>query len=193
MTQSPRKHRSQSGSPSLKIKSPSPKQKKTKRLAKACDNCHRGKRKCDGTGPCSTCFYAGKTCIYTNNLGVQIPPPVRPHDDLQTIIDKIDLNQREYAMLTYRTTTSAAASVVQTLTQPHSQLPHSQLPHSQLPHSQLLQSQPQPYVYQTSPSPSAAASSLLNSPSVIDCYSFDQGMGYSHATYQHWNNSIGEL
>lgn len=131
--------------------------KKPKRLAKACDNCHRGKRKCDGTGPCSTCFYAGKTCIYTSNLGAQIPPPVQPHDDLQKIINKVDLNQREYAILTYRTTTSAAEYVAAQQSPTPSPQVHPQYP----------------FPPSTSSSPSSAGSLLLERCSDPEPYALD--------------------
>ncbi|KAJ7043487.1 fungal-specific transcription factor domain-containing protein [Mycena alexandri] len=39
---------------------------KRKRLAKACDACHRSKRRCDGTAPCSNCYFASKPCHYTD-------------------------------------------------------------------------------------------------------------------------------
>ncbi|KII87438.1 hypothetical protein PLICRDRAFT_255310 [Plicaturopsis crispa FD-325 SS-3] len=53
---------------------------KRKRLAKACDACHKSKRRCDGTAPCSNCFYAQKTCTYTDASGrpVPAPRPARP-------------------------------------------------------------------------------------------------------------------
>ncbi|KAF8225547.1 hypothetical protein L208DRAFT_1368129 [Tricholoma matsutake] len=51
---------------------------KRKRLAKACDACHKSKRRCDGTAPCSNCYYASKACSYTDSSGRPVPAP-RPH------------------------------------------------------------------------------------------------------------------
>ncbi|KAK2463681.1 hypothetical protein APHAL10511_004432 [Amanita phalloides] len=48
---------------------------KRKRLAKACDACHKSKRRCDGTAPCSNCYYASKTCTYTDASGRPVPAP----------------------------------------------------------------------------------------------------------------------
>ncbi|KZV65056.1 hypothetical protein PENSPDRAFT_145988 [Peniophora sp. CONT] len=48
---------------------------KRKRLAKACDACHKSKRRCDGTSPCSNCFYARKECSYTDSAGRPVPAP----------------------------------------------------------------------------------------------------------------------
>ncbi|KAG6886228.1 hypothetical protein C0993_010790 [Termitomyces sp. T159_Od127] len=48
---------------------------KRKRLAKACDACHKSKRRCDGTAPCSNCFYADKPCTYTDATGRPVPAP----------------------------------------------------------------------------------------------------------------------
>ncbi|KAF8661296.1 hypothetical protein AX16_001395 [Volvariella volvacea WC 439] len=48
---------------------------KRKRLAKACDACHKSKRRCDGTAPCSNCYYASKSCTYTDASGRPVPAP----------------------------------------------------------------------------------------------------------------------
>ncbi|KAF8817557.1 hypothetical protein BYT27DRAFT_7237433 [Phlegmacium glaucopus] len=48
---------------------------KRKRLAKACDACHKSKRRCDGTAPCSNCYYASKQCTYTDASGRSVPAP----------------------------------------------------------------------------------------------------------------------
>ncbi|KAG6812742.1 hypothetical protein H0H92_000788 [Tricholoma furcatifolium] len=48
---------------------------KRKRLAKACDACHKSKRRCDGTAPCSNCYYAVKPCTYTDASGRPVPAP----------------------------------------------------------------------------------------------------------------------
>ncbi|EKM81839.1 hypothetical protein AGABI1DRAFT_118907 [Agaricus bisporus var. burnettii JB137-S8] len=48
---------------------------KRKRLAKACDACHKSKRRCDGTAPCSNCYYASKPCTYTDSAGRPVPAP----------------------------------------------------------------------------------------------------------------------
>ncbi|EJD07627.1 uncharacterized protein FOMMEDRAFT_164553 [Fomitiporia mediterranea MF3/22] len=46
---------------------------KRKRLA--CDPCHKSKRRCDGTAPCSNCYYASKDCTYTDSTGRAVPAP----------------------------------------------------------------------------------------------------------------------
>ncbi|EGN96588.1 hypothetical protein SERLA73DRAFT_184665 [Serpula lacrymans var. lacrymans S7.3] len=48
---------------------------KRKRLAKACDACHKSKRRCDGTAPCSNCTFASKKCTYTDASGRPVPAP----------------------------------------------------------------------------------------------------------------------
>ncbi|KAA1468853.1 hypothetical protein DENSPDRAFT_878458 [Dentipellis sp. KUC8613] len=51
---------------------------KRKRLAKACDACHKSKRRCDGTAPCSNCtpsYFASKGCTYTDASGNPVPAP----------------------------------------------------------------------------------------------------------------------
>ncbi|KAF8552403.1 hypothetical protein OG21DRAFT_1443573 [Imleria badia] len=48
---------------------------KRKRLAKACDACHKSKRRCDGTSPCSNCYFASKNCTYTDASGKPVPAP----------------------------------------------------------------------------------------------------------------------
>lgn len=48
---------------------------KRKRLSKACDACHKSKRRCDGTAPCSNCFFASKECTYTDSSGRPVPAP----------------------------------------------------------------------------------------------------------------------
>ncbi|RPD64404.1 hypothetical protein L226DRAFT_460309 [Lentinus tigrinus ALCF2SS1-7] len=48
---------------------------KRKRLSKACDACHKSKRRCDGTAPCSNCYYASKNCTYTDAAGRPVPAP----------------------------------------------------------------------------------------------------------------------
>ncbi|KAF9530349.1 fungal-specific transcription factor domain-containing protein [Crepidotus variabilis] len=55
--------------------SPFMKGPKRKRLAKACDACHKSKRRCDGTAPCSNCYYASKSCTYTDASGRSVPAP----------------------------------------------------------------------------------------------------------------------
>ncbi|KAG8932736.1 hypothetical protein FRC03_008944 [Tulasnella sp. 419] len=53
-----------------------------KRLAKACDSCHKSKRRCDGTCPCANCDFAGKECVYTDSTGRTVPPPIsKPSSD----------------------------------------------------------------------------------------------------------------
>ncbi|KAF5367466.1 hypothetical protein D9758_003786 [Tetrapyrgos nigripes] len=46
-----------------------------KRLSKACDPCHKSKRRCDGTSPCSNCYFASKPCTYTDSNGRPVPAP----------------------------------------------------------------------------------------------------------------------
>ncbi|KAG5647462.1 hypothetical protein DXG03_009393 [Asterophora parasitica] len=63
---------------------------KRRRLAKACDACHKSKRRCDGTAPCSNCYYATKICSYTDASGrpVAAPRPFkpeRPDNDLRAL------------------------------------------------------------------------------------------------------------
>ncbi|KAI5987018.1 fungal-specific transcription factor domain-containing protein [Pisolithus albus] len=53
---------------------------KRKRLAKACDACHKSKRRCDGTAPCSNCYFASKKCTYTDASGKLVPAP-RPRPE----------------------------------------------------------------------------------------------------------------
>ncbi|KAH8111022.1 hypothetical protein DFH11DRAFT_1616599 [Phellopilus nigrolimitatus] len=48
---------------------------KRKRLIKACDPCHKSKRRCDGTAPCSNCYFASKDCTYTDSSGRPVPAP----------------------------------------------------------------------------------------------------------------------
>ncbi|KAJ7155539.1 fungal-specific transcription factor domain-containing protein [Mycena crocata] len=48
---------------------------KRKRLAKACDACHKSKRRCDGTAPCSNCYFASKPCHYTDASGRPVAAP----------------------------------------------------------------------------------------------------------------------
>ncbi|KAJ1306907.1 hypothetical protein OPQ81_007890 [Rhizoctonia solani] len=65
-----------SPAPSLNMpRSGPPVRGKRKRLSKACDSCHKSKRRCDGTSPCANCDFAGKKCIYTDANGRVVPPP----------------------------------------------------------------------------------------------------------------------
>lgn len=57
------------------VPAPPPDRPKRKRLAKACDACHKSKRRCDGTAPCSNCFFASKPCTYTDSSGRAVPAP----------------------------------------------------------------------------------------------------------------------
>ncbi|KAH9945716.1 hypothetical protein B0H21DRAFT_743677 [Amylocystis lapponica] len=54
---------------------------KRKRLSKACDACHKSKRRCDGTAPCSNCYFASKTCTYTDASGRPVPAPRNMNHD----------------------------------------------------------------------------------------------------------------
>ncbi|KAI0704283.1 hypothetical protein BC835DRAFT_1262153 [Cytidiella melzeri] len=54
---------------------------KRKRLSKACDACHKSKRRCDGTAPCSNCYFASKECTYTDASGRPVPAPRNSHPD----------------------------------------------------------------------------------------------------------------
>ncbi|KAJ6581375.1 fungal-specific transcription factor domain-containing protein [Mycena capillaripes] len=56
-------------------KSAASKGPKRKRLAKACNACHRSKRRCDGTAPCSNCYFASKPCHYTDASGRPVAAP----------------------------------------------------------------------------------------------------------------------
>ncbi|KAF7370717.1 hypothetical protein MSAN_00704900 [Mycena sanguinolenta] len=56
-------------------KSAASKGPKRKRLAKACDACHKSKRRCDGTAPCSNCYFASKPCNYTDASGRPVAAP----------------------------------------------------------------------------------------------------------------------
>ncbi|KAJ7245114.1 fungal-specific transcription factor domain-containing protein [Mycena haematopus] len=56
-------------------KSAASKGPKRKRLAKACDACHKSKRRCDGTAPCSNCYFASKPCHYTDASGRPVAAP----------------------------------------------------------------------------------------------------------------------
>ncbi|TFY80884.1 hypothetical protein EWM64_g3128 [Hericium alpestre] len=53
---------------------------KRKRLAKACDACHKSKRRCDGMAPCSNCYFASKGCTYTDASGNPVPAPHADRD-----------------------------------------------------------------------------------------------------------------
>lgn len=57
------------------VPAPHPDRPKRKRLAKACDACHKSKRRCDGTAPCSNCFFASKQCTYTDSSGRAVSAP----------------------------------------------------------------------------------------------------------------------
>ncbi|KAF8631873.1 hypothetical protein AX15_002143 [Amanita polypyramis BW_CC] len=69
-TDNDRGHDSDPPHPNVFLKGP-----KRKRLAKACDACHKSKRRCDGTAPCSNCYYASKSCTYTDASGRPVPAP----------------------------------------------------------------------------------------------------------------------
>ncbi|KZT10066.1 uncharacterized protein LAESUDRAFT_645649 [Laetiporus sulphureus 93-53] len=58
---------------------------KRKRLSKACDACHKSKRRCDGTAPCSNCYFASKTCTYTDSSGRPVPAPRSAHTERQVV------------------------------------------------------------------------------------------------------------
>ncbi|CUA78063.1 Transcriptional activator protein acu-15 [Rhizoctonia solani] len=75
--------RSGSPAPSLNMpRSGVPARGKRKRLSKACDSCHKSKRRCDGTSPCANCDFAGKPCVYTDANGRIVPPPrSREHEE----------------------------------------------------------------------------------------------------------------
>ncbi|ELU43516.1 fungal zn(2)-Cys(6) binuclear cluster domain-containing protein [Rhizoctonia solani AG-1 IA] len=73
--------RSGSPAPSLNMPRPgAPARGKRKRLSKACDSCHKSKRRCDA--PCANCDFAGKQCVYTDANGRVVPPPrSREHEE----------------------------------------------------------------------------------------------------------------
>ncbi|TDL17595.1 hypothetical protein BD410DRAFT_776034 [Rickenella mellea] len=58
----------------VKIHSPFPLNHPTK-VSKACDACHNSKRRCDGTAPCSNCYFTSKDCKYTDASGNSVPAP----------------------------------------------------------------------------------------------------------------------
>lgn len=63
---------------------------KRKRLSKACDACHKSKRRCDGTAPCSNCYFASKSCTYTDSSGRPVPAPRNSnHDNANASVPEI--------------------------------------------------------------------------------------------------------
>ncbi|GJE90984.1 Zn(II)2Cys6 transcription factor [Phanerochaete sordida] len=75
---------------------------KRKRLSKACDACHKSKRRCDGTAPCSNCFFASKECTYTDSSGRPVPAPRTTSNQDRAIPARIST--------AYASTSAAAAS-----------------------------------------------------------------------------------
>ncbi|KAH7927830.1 hypothetical protein BV22DRAFT_244121 [Leucogyrophana mollusca] len=71
---------------------------KRKRLAKACDACHKSKRRCDGTAPCSNCYFASKKCSYTDAAGNPVPAPRPARADRADV--PADTNHGPYANFT---------------------------------------------------------------------------------------------
>lgn len=49
--------------------------KRRKRLAKACDSCHKNKRRCDGFEPCENCTHNGRECHYKDSNGNKVSAP----------------------------------------------------------------------------------------------------------------------
>ncbi|KAK7685930.1 hypothetical protein QCA50_010739 [Cerrena zonata] len=86
-------------------------QGRRKRTQTACTSCHHNKRKCDGTGPCSTCYFAQRECVYKDRKGKVIPAPVQAHKDLQVIVTTVDLERPSDAILTYRTGADAGTYI----------------------------------------------------------------------------------
>ncbi|TFK71646.1 hypothetical protein BDN72DRAFT_764612 [Pluteus cervinus] len=98
---------------------------KRKRLAKACDACHKSKRRCDGTAPCSNCYYASKTCTYTDSSGrpVPAPRPFKPDPQSSTSDHTASHRQPPY-------TPSSSSSLAAGPSQPHfTHPPSSSHPH----------------------------------------------------------------
>ncbi|KZP01590.1 hypothetical protein CALVIDRAFT_11748 [Calocera viscosa TUFC12733] len=60
--------------------------RKRKRLSKACDACHKSKRRCDGRSPCANCEFATKTCVYTDSLGRTVAAPHARSEDLVSLL-----------------------------------------------------------------------------------------------------------
>ncbi|EJU03652.1 hypothetical protein DACRYDRAFT_105815 [Dacryopinax primogenitus] len=60
--------------------------RKRKRLSKACDACHKSKRRCDGRSPCANCEFATKTCVYTDSLGRAVAAPHARSEDLVSLL-----------------------------------------------------------------------------------------------------------
>ncbi|KAK7685978.1 hypothetical protein QCA50_010788 [Cerrena zonata] len=68
--------------------------KKAKRLQIACIACRKEKRKCDGTGPCTHCYYGQRDCVYKDRKGVQVSAPVLPHPELRSIAEEVKSKER---------------------------------------------------------------------------------------------------
>ncbi|KAK7435982.1 hypothetical protein VKT23_019389 [Stygiomarasmius scandens] len=66
---------------------------KRKRLSKACDGCHRSKRRCDGTNPCGNCYFASKVCTYTDSSGRPVPAPRTASTPQQSSVPYTQPNQ----------------------------------------------------------------------------------------------------
>ncbi|KAG7093900.1 hypothetical protein E1B28_007538 [Marasmius oreades] len=94
---------------------------KRKRLAKACDACHKSKRRCDGVSPCANCFFASKTCTYTDSNGRPVPAP-RSAAEQPSHSHNPPQSQPYYPVLTKRHRPDAPNAVSQS--QPTEQRPH---------------------------------------------------------------------
>ncbi|KAJ7224374.1 fungal-specific transcription factor domain-containing protein [Mycena pura] len=70
---------------------------KRKRLAKACDACHKSKRRCDGTAPCSNCYFASKPCQYTDASGRPVAAPLSGKPDASKAPRSIGARSKVYA------------------------------------------------------------------------------------------------
>ena len=58
---------------------------KPRRITKACDQCSRFRRKCDGHLPCLLCREKGRTCTYTKPVRKRGPESSKPYDGSKTI------------------------------------------------------------------------------------------------------------
>ncbi|KAK7686397.1 hypothetical protein QCA50_010621 [Cerrena zonata] len=78
---------------------------KRKRLSKACDACHKSKRRCDGTAPCSNCYFASKECTYTDSQGRPVPAPRNAHPAL--VVDPAAAERTQFYRLNNNTNSSS--------------------------------------------------------------------------------------
>lgn len=70
---------------------------KRKRLSKACNACHRSKRRCDGTAPCSNCYFASRPCHYTDAHGRSVAAPHTGKPDASKVSRSITARGKTYS------------------------------------------------------------------------------------------------